>query len=217
MLLFFKLLFIIFAVVLSQISLAVNTDLANAKRFINLLNATPILQAKVVQASYKHFKDKTDKKILLQQLNADFFFKQPLKFKWQVKDDFQQQIIANGKLSWLYEPDIEQVIIKNITNYDIAHTPILLLGSSAAKIIKDFKVAILEQSRVKKFTFLPKKPDSMFNRLEVNFNLDMIQLIRVYDNLSNLTEFSFTQVKKLQSLPDSMFNFVIPKGTSVVK
>jgi outer membrane lipoprotein carrier protein len=212
-----QLIVFIIAILSSNLIVAANKDLDKAILFINLLNNTPVIQATVVQSTYKYFTHIQEEKRLLQRVNANFFFKHPLKFNWQVQDDFKQQIVSNGDMSWLYEPDIEQVIIKKIKDYNLAQTPILLLGSSLEKIVKEFHVSLEQKLQKERFTFISKQADSMFRKILITFDAGLIHLIQVYDNLSNLTEIVFTEVKKLKDLPDSHFNFIVPEGVEVIR
>ena len=208
---------LLIAILSSNLVFATNKDLDNATLFINLLNNTPVIQATVVQSTYKYFKHKQEEKRLLQSVNANFLFKRHLKFNWQVQDDFKQQIVSNGDMSWLYEPDIEQVIIKQIEDYNLTQTPILLLGSSRDKIVQEFHISREQKLQQEKFIFVSKQADSMFRKILITFDSGLIKLIQVYDNLSNLTEIVFTKVKKLKDLPDSHFNFVVPEGVEVLR
>ena len=63
-----QLIVFIIAILSSNLIVAANKDLDKATLFINLLNNTPVIQATVVQSTYKHFKHKQEEKRLLQRV-----------------------------------------------------------------------------------------------------------------------------------------------------
>ncbi len=63
----------------------------------------------------------------------------PGKFRWEVVKPNAQLIIANGSRLWIYDPDLEQVIIRAF-KHATGQTPALLLSDDNATLSKDFNV-----------------------------------------------------------------------------
>ena len=50
---------------------------------------------------------------------------QPARLRWHITAPLEQQIITDGNLLWLFDPDLEQVVIQPFDR-DIAATPAIL-------------------------------------------------------------------------------------------
>ena len=154
---------------------------------------------------------------LLQEVIAQLYLLAPLKFHWHVGGEFEQKIISDGTTSWLYEKDINQVIVQPLASLNLQDTPILLLSADANEISRLFVVEhVLDQKKMS-FRLTAKQPDQLLTSIELVFIDKVIDSMKVEDKLSNITVFTFTQVKLSDTLTDGLFEFVIPAGVDVVR
>jgi outer membrane lipoprotein carrier protein len=197
--------------------ISLNT-LANspADQLKDMLIQAPALSAKVVHSTYK-YNERKNSKTLMQQLEAHLYLEQPLKFNWQVAGEFAQTVICDGITSWFYEADLNQVIIQPLKDKDLAQTPILLLSSQPDNIEKKFSVTASHTSNTTSFELLAKNPSNMFSKVIILFRQGLISNMTLHDKMYNIISLDFTQVKQLQSLPDKLFTFVLPKGVDIIR
>ena len=51
---------------------------------------------------------------ILQEVSGQFFFKKPNLFKWNYLEPAKSQLISDGELLYLYDPDLKQVVISQL-------------------------------------------------------------------------------------------------------
>ena len=139
--------------------------------------------------------------------------KKPDFFKWIITSPNAQQIISNSNKLWIYDSDIDQLIIKKVSN-NIAQFPyLILLSKNANNIDKLFNVT----EKGNKFTLKPKK-DEIINSLSIQFDKNNnIESLGISTSLHQYTLISFTNIKtNISNLKDSDFDFIAPKGTDVI-
>ena len=61
----------------------------------------------------------------------------PRLFRWQVTDPYQQLIVADDKKVWVYEPDLEQVTVRDQGSEE-AHSPLTVL-TDLSQLDSEFK------------------------------------------------------------------------------
>ncbi len=95
-----------------------------------------------------------------------FTIARPDRFRWEVKQNFEQLIIADGKHIFTYDIELEQVTVQNQLK-TLADSPLLLLTSNAQSLsdafeIEQLKFAHEEDSNLFKLT--PKGESNLFSR-----------------------------------------------------
>ena len=80
--------------------------------------------------------------------NSQGFFDiaRPSKMAWKITTPLEQQIISDGELLWLYDPDLDQVIIES-AELSFNKSPIALFTSDLSLISKRYKVESKSFSR----------------------------------------------------------------------
>ena len=53
----------------------------------------------------------------LQEVSGQFFFKKPNLFKWDYLEPSKSQLISDGELLYLYDPDLKQVVISQLKKF----------------------------------------------------------------------------------------------------
>jgi len=62
-----------------------------------------------------------------QESRGKFYLKRPGRFRWVYESPFRQEIIADGRKVWFYDPDLEQVTVRAI-DAALGSAPALLLS-----------------------------------------------------------------------------------------
>ena len=65
--------------------------------------------------------------------------KAPRQFRWDVTAPYQQQIVADGLRVWVYDPDLEQVTVRN-QGVEEAHSPLTVL-TDLSQLDHDFRAS----------------------------------------------------------------------------
>lgn len=139
----------------------------------------------------------------------------PRQFRWETTAPFQQTIVADGAHVWVYEPDLEQVSVRNQSSAE-AHSPLTVL-TDLSQLDRQFKTS--EGGTRDGLVWLklePQAKDAEFEYAELGFDGDDLRRMRFKDSLGNETQIAFSNWKRNPSFPVGTFKFVPPKGVDVV-
>lgn len=143
--------------------------------------------------------------------------KTPNRFRWEYSKPDLQTIVADGKQVWVYEPDLKQVTVKpqDALNQD---NPLSAL-TSPETLDRYYKVSELpEKQGIRWLQLLPKRPESSpFDKAWLGFDGNGLRSLRLFDNLGQVSEFSFGTWKRNVAIPDSRFRFTAPAGVETVQ
>jgi len=204
---FFLRYFLIIFFLLAKASYAqtASVDLAN------LLNAVHTMKANFVQTIY----DNHGKAI--QQSTGNMSLERPGKFRWQVKKPIPQLIIANNSRLWVYDPDLQQVTIR-VLSQSTGETPALLLSHVNVTLDKDYIVKPLTKNTPNSrwFELLPRGADNVFASVQLGFVNNQIREMYLKDHLGHTTRIQFEDAKSNMSISPSTFIFKAPANVDVI-
>jgi outer membrane lipoprotein carrier protein len=149
---------------------------------------------------------------LLQASEGLFQVSQTAKLRWIVEQPMQQQIISDGETLWVFDPDLEQVIVQPF-NQDIAATPAILFSGDLDQLDAAF---IIREQAAGQFVLTPEQSGSLFNSMEIIFVDQQPVSISLTDNLEQVTTIAFTELVLNPNLAANLFVFEIPSGVDVI-
>lgn len=152
----------------------------------------------------------------LQESTGSMKLVRPGKFRWHTNAPLEQELVSNGDVIWLYDPDLEQVTIRKM-DQRLTHTPALLLSGDVSEIAENFAITSTEADNVVDFTLIPRAADSLFDSLRLSFRAGVINDMQLVDSVGQRTNILFSAVKLNQELPEDLFTFEIPPGTDVIQ
>jgi outer membrane lipoprotein carrier protein len=148
----------------------------------------------------------------LQNSEGLFQVSQPNNLRWVVEMPMPQQIIADGETLWIYDPDLEQVVIQPF-NEDIAATPAILFSGDLDQLDQAYFVTQLAEGH---FELKPERGGSLFDSMIIRFDQAKPTSITLTDTLGQTTHISFSQLELNPPLSADQFVFQIPDGVDVV-
>ena len=153
---------------------------------------------------------------LVQKISGDFLFKKPNFFKWNYINPIQSQIISDGELLYLYDPDLKQVVISQLKKLGGISPAMLLVSSSASKY---FIINSVEQTGYKNtFEAIPKNlQEASFSKVLIHFNRGLLSEMHIIDNFDHKTQIYFDNIVNNHVINDASFLFNIPEGVDVIK
>ena len=139
----------------------------------------------------------------------------PHLFRWQVTDPYQQLIVADGKKVWVYEPDLQQVTVRD-QGAEEAHSPLTIL-TDLSQLDSEFKATDAgTRDGLEWLRLVSRSKDPQFEYADIGFDSSGPRRMVFKDTLGNRTEIAFSGWQRNPSLPADTFTFVPPKGTDVV-
>ena len=99
----------------------------------------------------------------LELFEGVFKLAKPGKMLWHIKQPMEQKLVSDGEVLWIYDPDLEQVVIESFAD-KIKSTPIALFNGQVADL--DSRYTITQQHTERSteiFTLSPKDTSSLFS------------------------------------------------------
>jgi len=139
----------------------------------------------------------------------------PRLFRWQVTDPYQQLIVADGKKVWVYEPDLEQVTVRDQGSEE-AHSPLTVL-TDLSQLDSEFRTTDAgTRDGLAWLRLVSRSKEPQFEYAEIGFDASGPRRMIFKDTLGNRTEIAFSGWERNPQLAADTFKFVPPKGTDVV-
>jgi len=187
-------------------NLAVADGISSLRDFFNNTNSMRAQFSQVVN-------DKQGRKE--QEVEGTMQLQRPNKFRWDYKKPYEQQIVSDGKQVFLFDADLQQVTIRELSKALGSSPAALLAGGEAVE--KSF--TLKNATRKDGLTWvlaLPKDKDSGFERVLLGFKVEELRKMEMYDSFNHVTHITFTEVERNPVLQEATFLFITPKGADVV-
>ena len=151
----------------------------------------------------------------LEKSDGVFYMRRPGMFHWAYYDPYSQMLISDGVTLWVYDEDLDQVIIKNIKN-QIGNSPAAILGGDVD--INKLYVVIRIDSKdgLDWLELTPRDIDSEYKTIQLGFKDMQLRKMVLFDNLGQKNEITFLDSKRNPQLNLELFSFVPPKGVDVI-
>ncbi|MBM3350841.1 MAG: outer membrane lipoprotein chaperone LolA [Betaproteobacteria bacterium] len=157
--------------------------------------------------------DKQGRKV--QDVDGVMQLKRPNKFRWDYNKPYQQQIISDGKQIWLYDTDLAQVTVREVSKA-LGGSPAALLAGNES-VDKSFKlVNAYAKGGLDWVAANPKDKEGGYEKILLGFKGDQLQELSLIDSFGHYTKIVFTQFESNPELDEKSFLFQPPKGVDVV-
>jgi len=150
-----------------------------------------------------------------QEVEGTMQLQRPNKFRWDYKKPYEQQIVSDGKQVFLFDTELQQVTIRDLSK---------ALGSSPAAMLaggENVEKSFTLKNATRKdglawVLALPKDKESGFERVLLGFKAEKLRKMEIYDSFNHITHITFDEVERNPKLEDATFLFTPPKGVDVV-
>ncbi len=142
--------------------------------------------------------------------------KRPRMMRMEFTGPDARLVVTDGEKIWIYSPADKQAFL-----YQDLGTGggMGVLLDDLDKLDEHFDVRRVEDDRRSYVLELTPKTEAPFKslRVEVSRGQYTLKRIVIVDQMGNETELAFSQVKTNVDLPDSEFQFQVPKGAKVIE
>ena len=151
----------------------------------------------------------------IQEVQGSMQLQRPNKFRWDYAKPYEQQIISDGKQVFLYDTDLQQVTVRELSKALGSSPAALLAGGEAVE--KSFTIKnATRKDGLNWVLALPKDKDSGFERVLLGFKDETLRKMELYDSFNHITMITFDGVERNPKLQESTFLFIPPKGVDIV-
>ena len=151
----------------------------------------------------------------LQEVDGTMQLQRPGKFRWDYDKPYVQQIVGDGEKIWLYDPELNQVTVRELTKA-IGSSPAALLAGNNEM---DKHFLLKDTSRKGDLEWVlatSKDKEGEFERVFFGFKGDSLHEMELHDSFGNRTNIVFSNVERNPSLTTKSFQFKPPAGADVV-
>ena len=155
--------------------------------------------------------------------SGTFEFSRPNRFKFVYQKPFEQSIVADGQVLWLYDVDLNQVTQRKQAEA-LNSTPAALIAAAPdlRALQADFTLANApEKDGLQWVDAIPKSRDSQLQRIRVGFRPGdktvMLAALEILDSFGQRSLLTFNQVEVNPRLASDTFQFKPPAGADLIR
>lgn len=140
----------------------------------------------------------------------------PRQFRWEYRQPFPQQIVADGDHVWIYDPDLEQVTVRK-QSLEEQGSPLAAL-IDPDELRRQFDLAEGgERDGLDWLVLTPRQAEgSQFEKVWLGLDEAGLRRMRMQDTQGQRTEIEFAGWQRNPQFPAGTFRFVPPPGVDVV-
>lgn len=141
-----------------------------------------------------------------------FSFNAPNQFRWAYAEPFEEVIVGDGSLLWHYDPNLEQVTMREQPK--AADSPVLVL-TNFELMQEGYDIALGEDDSRLELT--PKTASANIARAWVVFADGQPRVVGWEDGFSQTTRIEFQGLETNTDLDGELFEFSPPPGVDVLE
>lgn len=145
-----------------------------------------------------------------------FMFARPGRFIWTYQKPYEQLLQADGDRLYIYDKDLNQVIVRPLGDALGSSPAAILFGSNDLE--KNF--SLKEAGRRDGMEWLeatPKTRDTSFERIGIGMKDGVPHMMELRDTFGQVSVLTFTNFEKNPAMAADQFRFVVPKGADVLQ
>ncbi|MEM9057748.1 MAG: outer membrane lipoprotein chaperone LolA [Pseudomonadota bacterium] len=182
---------------------------ASLERF---LATTKTLQASFTQALFEDGSERD----ALDRSEGTVTLERPGRFRWNYTTPYEKVVAADGARLWIYEADLDQVIVRPAADAIAANPASLLSGQAeldeAFRVLRAFRAGEVDWLELE-----PRAKDNNFGTVRLGLNGGVLSVMELVDNLGQVTRIAFSDVVVNAAVSDGALDFVPPDGVDVVE
>ena len=197
------------AVVLAAIAVPALTSAASLDRLRAFIRDTQTARTAFTQT----VTDKAGR--IVQRSNGEFTLSRPGKFRWSVDKPYRQLVVGDGERVWIYDEDLNQVVVRK-AGEAIGSTPAALLAGRD-NVERAFTWRELPPSGgLEWLGATPLSNEAAFAEIRLGFDAKSLAALELSDAFGQKTVVRFGDVDRNPSLAADAFKFIPPKGADVI-
>lgn len=153
-----------------------------------------------------------------EESTGHFIVARPDRFRWVTDTPFMQEIVSDGEVIWIHDPDLEQVTRKPAGEQDNS-APALILNGQIEQLRAHFDIVRLDRGNeaVALYELTPRDPErSTFARIRLLFEQQRLSELSLEDSLGQRSMLVLHNLQYDPELPAGVFDFVPPEGADVI-
>ncbi len=147
--------------------------------------------------------------------NGTFELSRPGKFRWVVEKPYKQLLVGDGQRVWIFDEDLNQVIVRKVGDA-LGGTPAALLSGN-----QDVEHAFAWSDLPAKdgldwLGATPKATDAAFTEIRIGFDAKGLAALEIVDAFGQKSFVRFSNVERNPKFAPDLFRFAPPAGADVI-
>ncbi len=150
-----------------------------------------------------------------QSASGRFAYARPGRFHWEYDRPYRQVLVGDGKLLWSWDPDLNQVTVREMGGALGATPAAILFGSGTLE--ENFVLADGgEHDGLAWVEARPRQTESGFEALRIGLAEDQLRRMEMRDHFGQTTVIRFTRLQANPALDADRFRFTPPAGADLI-
>lgn len=150
---------------------------------------------------------------VIETAEGEFLIARPDRFRWDYALPYEQQIVADGRQLWVYDIDLDQVVVRPVDE---------ALGVGAAQLlsgdIQSLQASFdIEQGDAGALLLTPVDPAWAFQQIRLQLRQGVPERMEIADGMGQTVVVEFYDVVVNPDIPDQEFEFVAPAHVDVIE
>jgi outer membrane lipoprotein carrier protein len=146
---------------------------------------------------------------------GEFLLSRPGKFRWSVDKPYRQLLVGDGQKVWIFDEDLNQVIVRRVGDALGATPAALLSGNQDVERAFEWKELPLRDG-LDWLSATPRAKESTFNEIRLGFDVRGLAALELLDAFGQKSTVRFLNIDRNPKLDAELFRFVPPKGADVI-
>ncbi len=147
---------------------------------------------------------------------GEFLFQRPGRFKWVIREPYEQVVVADGTQLVQYDPDLAQVSIRPVGEA-LGNAPAAILFGETSLSSSFTLQALPPRDNLLWVRAIPRTDEAGFAHMDIGLANNLPQRIEILDAFGQTTTVEFTTLVPNPRLPADAFEFDPPAGVDVVR
>jgi outer membrane lipoprotein carrier protein len=175
----------------------------------NLLANIATLKANFIQTIID------DNRQTLQQSQGTMYLLKSGSLRWEVSQPIHQIFVVHQQLVWLYDPELQQVIIKPLHALDV---PVLLLTKQLTTLVSNnfFLDKVYKKNHYLWYRLKAKTANSQYHLMELGFFNHKLHAMCFHDNLGHKITIKLQHVSYNVAIKPTIFNLKLPANIDII-
>ena len=125
---------------------------------------------------------------------------------------FPQKIVSNGKTITIWDIDLEQASQKSF-HAAVGNSPAALLSQPADEVLPHY---LINQLDPEEFELIPNDTEGLFAALTLEFQKDVIRVMKIKDTLGQVTVIEFKELALHNGVESARFELQLPADVDLI-
>ncbi len=153
---------------------------------------------------------------LVEESAGLMWLSRPNRFRWEYFEPFEQTVISDGTDVWVYDSELEQASVRDLSGVLDQSAAEILSGSGNIEdsyAVEDLGI----QGVLTWVSITPLNQDtSQFESLRLGFDDVTLRIMEILDTLGDTTRIQMNDVVLGSEFQDKVFEFSVPEGVDLI-